>query len=156
MVFSLMDHDQNETGIIFQFFKAFAAELDDGPRHHLRVAVFAHHVGRNGFMVKAGLLGNGTYQSRRVKTRPRPKNMARRQTAQFGNEIGHHITGIGDVDEDSLEAPLHDLGNEVSNLSHRKVHFRIPVMGNQQINFPNGIDDDIAVAQFFIGSHGHT
>ena len=105
-------------------------------------------------MVKAGLLGNGTYQSRRVKTRPRPKNMARRQTAQFGNEIGHHITGIGDVDEDSLEAPLHDLGNEVSNLSHRKVHFRIPVMGNQQINFPNGIDDDIAVAQFFIGSHG--
>ena len=105
-------------------------------------------------VVQAGLLGNGADQTRAVETCARTENVPLGQAALLGDEVCNDVAGIGDVDDDALEAAGHNFRDVVGYLRYREMHFIVTVARSAKLDVADGIDDDVAVRQFFIAGNG--
>ena len=76
---------KGKAGIVAIVGQRFAAEVDDRPGNHLGVAVFAHHISREGVVFQARLLHDGADEAGRIQSRAGAQYAALRQAALLGD-----------------------------------------------------------------------
>ena len=139
-----------EARVFFHLCQRLAAEVHQRPRDHLAVAVLAHHERIEGMMFNARLLRNGADEAGGVKERARTEDAALRQSALLCDEVRHHVAGIGDIDEEAVEAAGHDLRNGFRHLTDGIVHFIIAAARCTEGDVPHSVDDDVAVSKILV------
>ena len=133
-----------------QFFKRLTGKFNKRPGSHLRIAVFSEHEGRERMMINPRLLRNSTNQTRRIKTCTCTHNLVRRQSALFANQMSNNIARISNINEIAVKSTLHNLGNIIGYTRYSKSHFIITTARRTQFNLAHGINDNVAITQFFI------
>lgn len=125
-----------------------AAEADAGPGRKLLIAVLAEHAAGDGFMVDAGLAGQGAEKPGRVEPRASAEGAAARQTEAQRQLPRDDIAGIGDVDEHAVKAAVFDLLCVAAHSGDGVVHLGQAVVRLiQQLDLAHAVDDHVARAE---------
>ena len=122
-------------------------KLTQDQGRELLVAVLTQHVAGDGLVVDAGLPRQCAQQAGGVQTGAGAEHAAPGQTHAQRQLVGHDVAGVGDVDKHAVKAALLDLVGIAPHGGNGEIHLRQTVMGLQQLDFANAVDDDIALAQ---------
>ena len=103
-------------------------------------------------MIQTRLLRDGADQAGAVEACTRTYNLTGRQTAQSLDQVCNNIAGIRNIYKAAVEPAGHDFGDIPGDSGNGKAHFVITAAGGAERDLTHGVDDDIAIPEFFICS----
>ncbi len=135
------------------FRQGLALEAHQGQGGELLVAVLSQHVGGDRTAVHPGIQGEPGKETGGVKARAGAEDPAPGQPQLFGHIAGDDIAGVGDVQEDALEAGGLDLGSDFLGSGHGEAHFveAVPA-GSGEADFAGGIHQYVGIADIGVGA----
>ena len=125
--------------------------MDGAPDGKLALAVFTRHKAVDVADIRGERRAQKIAETRAVEHGTRAHDLARRQARLLQDDVGEHVHGVGDDDDDTAVVVLHDVLRDVArdaDVLGGKVKARFARLSAET----RGNDDDVAVLDVGIGA----